>query len=664
MLLGSDSKELENTRRQQLGELEQLATDYMLEYKLYHFVLSLNNVLKLYTDEPNSFRDFFNNLEKLRVEKTAGTSGTILWLLIKKALPDYQDLVLKLIELDVSTVHSKNEFAEETCLHDAAKSGCPKVVEALLTKKASPNVLNKRSVTPLGACVEQMTKEYSSEQIEIFKLLIAAGADPKIGEAHCLPIFTTCVRYNLQAEALAIIDRVDVNADGHVKGIFLPIHFAALNANLKLAKALVDQKAEVNKLALTGGMSVVQKTPLHLAVQRKSSEMTALLLEAKADPKVRSKNIFKGTLLEDADPTHEELSSLELAVDLEADECAETLFKHMIKHGIVPEGNTPAKKSFLQLDFDPTKSNFKKGRRNLFMLVRRAFAQPVAVDSPLRVYTDNSSCVTTIQAAFAQAKQTFYSAEEFCRPLFNFLLMQFQENPKLRILFIDLSQRDQNGLVCNGSYNQDSGNEIAISAFLYAVKDILPILMHEVFHMYEDLYGVPDEARFLQALKSDLELQVKNGGIMNPFLVPVNSILKEGYHKNEYGKEIRARIPEIILATAFSLFKTKKELVDTICYDMPNLFQYYTESCLPAVIKVGTKSSQAKMLATIANDPVQTASATLSSSDSNGEVHKHPCGAFESKDQNSATSYIQYSVPSASSAGITRQGLKSPTPMG
>lgn len=153
-------------------------------------------------------------------------------------------------------------------------SGNDELVELFIAKHADVNGLTE-SGRPLNAAAW-------GGKPAIVKRLLAAGADPRLGDSngntalHALarhPLFVAQTTTILNALVAAGADVSGRNKDGST-----PLHFAVMNQNIRMAALLLDNKADVNAEAVDRLLGVNGLTPLQEAIDLNNEPMQALLL--------------------------------------------------------------------------------------------------------------------------------------------------------------------------------------------------------------------------------------------------------------------------------------------------------------------------------------------------------------------------------------------------
>jgi ankyrin repeat protein len=158
------------------------------------------------------------------------------------------DAVVQTLLEHGATVDDLDRCNRNTALHDASKAGMIGAATILLDSRANANARNTQGDTPLVMA----SRQRSPASLEVAKLLIARGADANIPGSGTPS---------------------EVAGNNSEMADFRPLHHAALNGDLALLKLLVDNRADVNAVSVTG------YAPLHLAMAGGYLDVARLLLE-------------------------------------------------------------------------------------------------------------------------------------------------------------------------------------------------------------------------------------------------------------------------------------------------------------------------------------------------------------------------------------------------
>lgn len=145
-------------------------------------------------------------------------------------------------------VDDRDRCHHNTALHDASKAGMIGAATILLDSRADANARNTHGDTPLVMA----SRKRSPASLELAGLLVARGGDVNIPGS---------------GSPSEVVGNDAEMAD------FRPLHHAALNGDLALAKLLVDNRADVNAASTNG------YAPLHLAMAGGHLEVARLLLD-------------------------------------------------------------------------------------------------------------------------------------------------------------------------------------------------------------------------------------------------------------------------------------------------------------------------------------------------------------------------------------------------
>ena len=188
------------------------------------------------------------------------------------------------------------DTAQNKLIHRAARYGHVKLIKSLVARGADVCIPNKFGMFPLhhGAV---------HGGAQVVSALLEAGADPNLADtAGRLPLHWTATKGHLQAAKVLIEGGarvVGTDQDG-----FTPLHRCCQEEPQSKTeedrpedyRARLDKKkAEVARLLISKGADVRgrevkgQQTGLHLAAMNGLAEVTAVLLEAGADPSAVNK---------------------------------------------------------------------------------------------------------------------------------------------------------------------------------------------------------------------------------------------------------------------------------------------------------------------------------------------------------------------------------------
>jgi len=159
-----------------------------------------------------------------------------------------------------------------TPLHFAAEWRLNGSAGVILEKGAPVNRQNANGETALFSAVK-------SDNAELIKLLLKNGADQSLRDYLGNTALHTCVRWEAEKAASALLTSADVNAK-NLSGK-TALHEAARSGRTKIALLLIRNKANINAFDSIG------KTPLMDAVQAENKDMALLLLEQGASPSIQ-----------------------------------------------------------------------------------------------------------------------------------------------------------------------------------------------------------------------------------------------------------------------------------------------------------------------------------------------------------------------------------------
>jgi ankyrin repeat protein len=206
--------------------------------------------------------------------------------------------------LDAGADIGATDRAGNTPLHVAAQAGNLVLVKQLLAKGADPNVRTARSTTQVGrggggggravtgGSLTPLMIAARANQLDVMKVLVAAGADPKIRADNG----TTTLMYGAGAK-LATVQyayEIDPNVDVVNESGQTPIH-ASISGGVQrtqdeiveVIQFLADKGAKLDELDAAGRTALSQAdfSPIDKAVDL----LTALILKSGTTPKIPSK---------------------------------------------------------------------------------------------------------------------------------------------------------------------------------------------------------------------------------------------------------------------------------------------------------------------------------------------------------------------------------------
>ena len=175
------------------------------------------------------------------------------------------------IFLDLGADINFNTQACETPLHQAVNGKSTQVIELLIERGADINIIGL-IITPLQLAIK-------NDDLKIAELLIAKGADVNaISHDLISPLHILARNKNAKVKLaeLLIANGADVNACAD-KNWGTPLHFAALNDNLAVARVLLRHGANVDSKKSDG------ETALHCVAWHGNLDFARLLIGYGAD---------------------------------------------------------------------------------------------------------------------------------------------------------------------------------------------------------------------------------------------------------------------------------------------------------------------------------------------------------------------------------------------
>ncbi|HKY20614.1 MAG TPA: ankyrin repeat domain-containing protein [Vicinamibacterales bacterium] len=194
--------------------------------------------------------------------------------------------------------------AGSTALHAAAQAGNLVLVKQLLDKGADPNVRTAQIAmsaarggggggrTLVGGALTPLMIAARANQLEVMKMLVAAGADPKLRADHG----TTTLMYAAAAKlpTVTYAYEIDPNVDVVNQAGQTPMHASVSGGTqrtqdeiVEVIQFLADKGAKLDELDAAGrtAISLADTSPIDKAVDL----LTALILKSGSTPKIPSK---------------------------------------------------------------------------------------------------------------------------------------------------------------------------------------------------------------------------------------------------------------------------------------------------------------------------------------------------------------------------------------
>ena len=160
-------------------------------------------------------------------------------------------------------------------LFDAVEQGDAKRVSDLLEKGADANAQDRYDRTPL-LCLCVCEKGESPAVIEVFEVLIKAGADVNVKYAHDdMPLHHAAMHFENPVVIEAMLAK---GANVKAKNVYgeTPLHYAAMcNANPAVSEALLEKGADANAKDNNG------KTPLFHAEMHNANPVVIDVIRAR-----------------------------------------------------------------------------------------------------------------------------------------------------------------------------------------------------------------------------------------------------------------------------------------------------------------------------------------------------------------------------------------------
>ncbi|KAF3363002.1 hypothetical protein PHSC3_000539 [Chlamydiales bacterium STE3] len=502
---------------------------------------------------------------------------------------------LKLIELGVTSINSKNFIDEESPLHLAANIGKREIVESLISHGADVNAIydikigpkDYRKVSPLASLLDSNRADQHALRQEIFHFLVDAGADPRLGYVNTRPIFHVCLEKGYVDCAKRILDLIDINEKDPILEQ-TPLHIATLMDNCEWIEILLNRGADTAALAQCEGLFNPRKmSPLHVAAWRDNELAATLLLKFGANLNLKAENPAFGKNFCKALSGPEPLTPFQIAVDRNSSSVVNCMLTHANEQGLKIDTESHLERNLFSGKIEDV---MRKGYSSLKLRIETANARMNGhidqIRFPVRSFCLNKSAYPLIRKCFNKyfAHSTnLLAAEKVCSPLSELLKYYILENKDFAVYFFDVDTLPET----TGCYNPDTGEEIVIALESKSAKKVVPVIIHEIAHkaahlIYNSHLGAPPQkSSFYEALEKDL-LQLKKTDFKNSpailrFLIESVSSYAEDYRPSEY----LVRIPHAALYMALENPNlTWNDLKDIFEKSIPHLFHFYMNEFL------------------------------------------------------------------------------------
>ncbi len=176
-------------------------------------------------------------------------------------------------ELGLVDVNTPDEDGY-TALHWASQNGHIEVVKLLIASGSNSSLVDKDGFFALEiAC--------NNGHTQVVKFLLENGADPNQGRDGFTALHSASGYCHSEIISMLIAHGANVNANDNTYGgeeVWIPLHWAAQENCLDVAKILIENGADINALTNPNGLS-----PLDIAIMENNIAFAKLLLENGAD---------------------------------------------------------------------------------------------------------------------------------------------------------------------------------------------------------------------------------------------------------------------------------------------------------------------------------------------------------------------------------------------
>ncbi|GHS93191.1 hypothetical protein AGMMS49949_06200 [Alphaproteobacteria bacterium] len=188
------------------------------------------------------------------------------------------EIIKLLLDTKGIAVNAKNQEAERTSLHVAARDGFYDIVKLLVEKEADVQAGDKHRSTPLHYAA-------SNGKIDVVEFLVESGAKVDAKSIYAdTPLHNASEHGHYEIVKFLIEKEADVNAKDRSSNVMVarggrtPLHWAAYNGPIRIVELLLDTKGIV-----VNARDDDNRTPLHWASERGHTGVARLLFERGAD---------------------------------------------------------------------------------------------------------------------------------------------------------------------------------------------------------------------------------------------------------------------------------------------------------------------------------------------------------------------------------------------